>query len=292
MIQAVSENLTRNSCLSVSKEGDFLRVVWSKSVPLKGFEKAESKKDKKEKTESNGRFDESISRTRSTVRQYARCNEWDYFVTITISPDKFDRFDLSGFYKVFSKYIANINQRRDDGEKLLYMFIPEQHDNGAWHFHGLVKGIPKGMLERLEIGMKMSKKQAERVYAGDKIYVSKPIEKRFGYNEFDPIKSHEAVSLYITKYVTKDALKTELPKGYRFVLCSCGLKKAKLLRRFYGATMNALPNGVNYNWVSEDGNTAILTIKPTKDIEDKFLNDLDILFQREENKDVSTVHGM
>lgn len=267
MISAVSESLVRNSCLSVSKEGENLRVVWSKSIPLKGFEKVGA--DEKKETESNdGRFDSSISRTRSVVRQYAFCNEWDYFVTLTISPNMWDRFDLKEFYKSFGKYLSNINQRRKDGQKLLYMLIPEQHKNGAWHFHGLMKNIPP-----------------EKMGVNKNGYTDWPeVSKKYGYCSFSPIRDHEAVSLYITKYITKDALKTELPKGYKFVLASNGLKKAKKLRKFYGVAMNSALSVIGaqeWSWVSEDGNTAIFTFKPTKDIEDKFLSDLDILFIKE-----------
>lgn len=266
MVGRVSESLIRNSCMSISKEGEYLRVVWSKSIPIKGFEKVGEEKDCKEK--SDGRFESSIARTRSTVRQYARCNEWNYFVTLTISPDKWDRFDLKEFYKSFGKYLSNINQRRKDGKKLLYMLIPEQHKNGAWHFHGLMKDIPENVM-----GVNLNG------------YTDWPaLREKYGFCSFSPIRDHEAVSLYITKYITKEALKTELPKGYKFILASNGLKKAKPLRKIYGVAINLCKGIFEFDYVSEDGNTAIYTIKPTKDIEDKFLSDIDILFSKEAQK--------
>lgn len=146
MIGRVSQEIVRSSCLSVSKEGEYYRVVWSKSIPQSGWElcnECVTENKNKNTVENNSRFESSISRTKSLVRQYARCNDWDYFVTLTISPENWDRFDLKEFYKSFGKYLNNKNNRRKDGEKLVYMLIPEQHKNGAWHFHGLMKGIPK-----------------------------------------------------------------------------------------------------------------------------------------------------
>lgn len=267
MINAVGEYCVRDSCLSVSKEGDFLRVVWTRTSLKPGFEKVDKKKNK-EKGNGNARLEESLARTRSIVRQYARCNSWDYFVTLTINPELWDRFDLRTFYKSMSKYFNNLNQRRKDNDKLLYMLIPEQHKDGAWHFHGLMKGIPK-----------------EQVIVNENGYLDWPeLKKRYGFCSLSPIRDHEAVSLYITKYVTKDALKTELPKGYRFIVASTGLKKGKKLRIIYGVALNALKDFIKFDYISKDDDIAILTIKPSKALEDKFLDDLDWLFNNKKER--------
>lgn len=272
MINSVGEYCVRDTCLSVTREGDFLRVTWTRSSFISGYEK--SKKDKEVKYDYEGDFaksSSSLSRTRSIVREYCRCNSWEYFCTFTINPEKFDRFDLSGFYKSFSKYINNLNSRRKDNEKLLYMLVPEQHDNGAWHFHGLMTGIPDDQLQVNENG-----------------YLDWPkLRNKFGFCSLSPVKDHEAVTKYIQKYVTKSMLLTQVPKNYRFVLASTGLKKGIKIRKLYGLALDALKDYIKFDYISKEGDCAILTIKPNKSYEEKFLNDLDIIFQ--ESKEMEEV---
>lgn len=271
MINAVGEYCVRDTCLSVTKEGDFIRVTWTKSAFVSGYEKANKKKDIKFDYEGDfAKSDSSLARTRSIVREYARCNNWEYFCTFTISPDKFDRFDLSGFYKSFSKYINNLNSRRQDNAKLLYMLIPEQHENGSWHFHGLMTGIPDDQLQVNENG-----------------YLDWPkLRNKFGFCSLSPVRDHEAVIKYIQKYITKDFLKTEIQRNYRFVLASTGLKKGIKLRKIYGLALDKLKNYVKFDYISKEGDIAICTIKPSGMYEDKFLADLDELFIAEKQKEV------
>lgn len=253
---SVSENFVRNSCLSVSREGDSIRLVWSLSCKKKGFENVASDLVKKSSSIDSVRLNESICRTRSLVRQYCLCNDWDYFCTFTISPDKWDRFDLKTFYKSFSKYINNINNRRNDDGKLLYLLIPEQHKNGAWHFHGLMTGIPSHFLVINENG-----------------FLDWPLLKtRFGFCSLSPVRDHIAVAYYITKYISKDMFVTPLPSHSRILLCSHGLKRATSLLRLYGFPKNC---GIDWQYSDSDGFFYVYTIKNAdKDAEAKLLSSL------------------
>lgn len=223
----LSEQCIRDTCLTVTREGDVLRVVWSKSLRIKGFEPVEesfTSPDSSLSSAFDDRFYSSISRTRSLVRQYAACNDWDYFCTFTINPALFDSFDLSGFYKSFGQYIQNVNKRRKDSGRLLYMLIPEHHKSGAWHFHGLMVGIPEHFLSINSNG-----------------FLDWPVLRdKFGFCSFSPVRDHKAIALYMTKYITKDIFDLDLKKGARILLCSHGLKKGTLLARVYGVSFKAL----------------------------------------------------
>ena len=50
-----------------------------------------------------------------------------------------DRYDLDEFIRKLGVYIRN--NRRLKGSKIQYLLIPEQHKDGAYHMHGLIKGI-------------------------------------------------------------------------------------------------------------------------------------------------------
>lgn len=49
----------------------------------------------------------------------------------------------------------------------------------------------------------MGKSLAEKVKNGDEVYNWLAYSKRFGFCDLEPIRNHEAVSKYITKYISK-----------------------------------------------------------------------------------------
>lgn len=40
------------------------------------------------------KLENSLSRSRNKVFEYAYCNDWEYFVTMTLDKTKYDRYDL------------------------------------------------------------------------------------------------------------------------------------------------------------------------------------------------------
>ena len=90
-----------------------------------------------------GKFSQAYSRARSVVFQLALCNDWDYFITCTIDGAKYDRYDLKKFYTDFSQWIRDF--RKKYSCRIEYFFVPELHENGAWHLHGMIRGIPDSM---------------------------------------------------------------------------------------------------------------------------------------------------
>lgn len=85
----------------------------------------------------------SISRSRRKIREYALCNDFEYFVTITINSEKADRFSLTQCQDLLKKKLYYFKSRN---ENFKYILITEKHLNGAFHFHGLMKGINEGDL--------------------------------------------------------------------------------------------------------------------------------------------------
>lgn len=75
---------------------------------------------------------------------------------------------------------------------------------GAFHFHGLVKGITD-------------------FYANSNGYYSHQLFDTIGFNSFSAIRDYNKCCNYITKYISKDCIKNE--KGTVYI-SSRGLKKA------------------------------------------------------------------
>lgn len=155
---------------------------------------------------------QSISRTKKTIHDYALCNEFNYFVTLTFDRKKYNAKDLKELKKKVGQWLNNYMKRKNPNLK--YLIIPELHkDKEHFHFHGLISGI-KDIKE-----FKLSKKGVMR-------YNWTGWQKKFGFTSLEKVRDTTAVSRYITKYITKDLI-NEFNKQ-RF-LVSKGLKKPETI---------------------------------------------------------------
>lgn len=160
------------------------------------------------------RFENSIVRSKNTVIQLVANNQWDYFVTLTISPDSdADRYNLSDAKSKILKFLNNYKVRKSPDLK--YLLIPEFHQNGAVHFHGVFKGIRREDLKINKNGY----------------FDFVPYCERFGFCSLGEISDLRKCACYITKYLNKDMfLNREMENGVHLYFASKGLKKDKLIR--------------------------------------------------------------
>lgn len=75
------------------------------------------------------------------IFELALCNDWEWFVTLTLNPEYHDRKDLKSYKKKLLTWIKNYNRTQKTNIK--YLLIPENHQDGSWHMHGLMMGIPE-----------------------------------------------------------------------------------------------------------------------------------------------------
>lgn len=181
--------------------------------------------DKKNKIEKD-KLEHSISRSKTIINEYALCNQWQYFVTITINKEKMDRYDVQAYRKKLSSFINHYN--RDNNCKLKYLLIPELHSDGAIHMHGLFSDVPEFDLELFTLEHNIPKKLKKLILAGRVFYNWLPYAEKFGWVTFEKIQSNVAISFYILKYVTKKPAIEELGKHLYF--CSHGLSKAQKIK--------------------------------------------------------------
>lgn len=76
-------------------------------------------------------LDASRRRARRKVFDYAICNRFDYFITLTLAPDKINRRDYRAVIKKLNTFLSNRVQRFG----LSYLGVPEYHRDGSLHFH-------------------------------------------------------------------------------------------------------------------------------------------------------------
>jgi len=165
-------------------------------------------------TKNDEKLECNLSRTKAKVFEYAYCNLWDYFITLTISSQKFDRTDLKGYYKKFNQWLRNYNKKY--GLNIKYLFIPELHEDGmSWHMHGFIMGLPESHLSYNSNG-----------YLDWLAYSAK-----FGYVSIDKIRDRQRIASYITKYISKNLSDCITELNAKVYYNSQGLKTAVEIKR-------------------------------------------------------------
>lgn len=176
-----------------------------------------------------GKLSQSLSRARSVIKQVAICNDWDWFFTCTLSPDKHDRYSLSAFQVDFPQWIRDY--RKKYGCDLKYLVVPERHQDGAWHIHGFLSGVPSGHIGKFISGI-------HPVSLVEGAYYNWPLcSSKFGYCSLAPIRDPIAAGHYVTKYITEDMGDTALGLGCHLYYCSIGLRRALSCGYVYGRRM-------------------------------------------------------
>lgn len=74
----------------------------------------------------------SMRRARGKLRRLALANDFRWFVTLTLDPQKVDSFDGAAVVKKLNAWCSNMVQRKG----LRYILVPERHVSGRIHFHG------------------------------------------------------------------------------------------------------------------------------------------------------------
>lgn len=177
----------------------------------------------------DGKLRESIVRARSKVFELAMCNDWEWFFTGTLDGKRYNRYDLDVYHKDFTRFIKNLNNHRDD--KIKFLIVPETHQDGAWHFHGFLMGLQPHDLRQFRLGDKMGNHIAEKVLHGEVVCDWPDYSERFGFCDLEPIRSKEAVSKYVTKYISKTLGEDIKEAGAHLYYRSRGLAGAQELGR-------------------------------------------------------------
>lgn len=227
--EPIFNNNLYNYNVAVLKEynGSY-KLQFHKVIRNAGFEKKNSIYTEKN-TVNNEKLDCNISRAKGRIFELALCNPWEYFITVTLDPKKYNRNDLEKFRKDFSQYIRNTGKKYNC--KIHYLLIPEEHNCGGWHMHGFLMGLPTVELREFSINEKLPTYIRDKLKDGQKICEWTGYRKKFGFNDVEPIRSRRGVSAYVTKYITKDLTRTVKDAGAHLYYCSKGLQRAIIVSK-------------------------------------------------------------
>lgn len=159
--------------------------------------------------------EENCARAIQMVYDLARGTKWDWFITLTFSPEEVDRFDYDACAALVLKFTRSLRYYG-----CLYIIIPEPHKKGSWHFHGLVKG-------ELPVIPAINSKTGKFVFDNKGRLVYNLTNFDVGFTSAEMLDSSDKTVSYITKYLTKEKM-AKIPKGRKRYWASRGLPKPEV----------------------------------------------------------------
>ncbi|TAL14827.1 hypothetical protein EPN95_01210 [Patescibacteria group bacterium] len=141
----------------------------------------------------------SIRRTRRTLHDLVRCNNFDLFVTFTFDPKKVNRYDMGATFVKMQSWLWRQHQKNHDFK---YLIVPEKHKDGAIHFHALMADYP------------FSLKKTNVIQDSRRVFNITAF--RFGFTNatYLPDDDKDKVGNYIAKYITKDMITLHNKRRY------------------------------------------------------------------------------
>ena len=190
----------------------------------------ELNKKREKGTANEKKLDNNICRTRTTIYDIVASNVWEYFVTLTIDGTKYNREDLHTYEKDLQKMITNYNSYHKT--QIRFLFIPEFHSDGkSYHLHGVMSGLPENCLVPFTTDMYLPERLLDKLKSGKMVYCWKQYQERFGHCLIEPVENPDAVSAYMTKYITEDLASTVQELNAHAYFCSRGLNRSKIVHK-------------------------------------------------------------
>lgn len=137
-------------------------------------------------------------RSKDNFYGYAQANDWEYFVTLTFSPEVVDRSDDAAVIHLWSEFQRWCKRKSPDCKMLM---IPERHEKGEIHFHGLMSDIA------LTLTPATNAKTGEPLYSrtGFPLFNIKDWTNGFSTLAIIPKEdNYRRVVNYMEKYISKD----------------------------------------------------------------------------------------
>lgn len=209
-------------------ESKKIKLVTMKYLRTSGIECKDNRSQRC--TVNDSKLEENVRRAKNKIFEYAFCNPWDWFFTGTIDGSKYDRTDLKRYKSDLTQWFRNFGKQH--GITIKFLLVPELHSDGvSWHVHGFLFGLPVAFLRKFRIGDRMGKVIAKKVMDGEDVYDWPAYSSKFGFCDLEPIRNHEAVSKYVTKYINKGLASSVTELNAQLYMCSRGLSVAEEIKK-------------------------------------------------------------
>lgn len=177
---------------------DTYRVITSSG----GFPWGDPAKHKRAiQSDERQRFEASLQRTSSTIHALATLNHWDFWVTLTFDQSLVGgmamRWEFSTVQAVLSwLHMYNVHHNLS----IKYLFVPDLHEDGAFHLHGLLSGVPDSSILWWSLDTAPTARIRARIKSGVPCGSWLPYSARFGFSRIEPLKSSGAAGHYLSSH--------------------------------------------------------------------------------------------
>lgn len=139
-------------------------------------------------------------------------SNWEYFITLTFDDKEVGEYSHEKAISLLSKWIDN---QKHQNRQMTYLLVPEFHESGRLHFHGLISNVPKWKFTAARYPKdykiknfrgKLIKKNGLQIYNLDNY--------KLGFTTISKVQDQEKVSNYISKYATKELITLKSKKRY------------------------------------------------------------------------------
>ena len=184
------------------------QVKYHNYISTKGNAKKESSGVLTEEERKRKRYNNLYNAKQNVIDlayHNALIKEWEWFITLTFDPGEINPKDYDQVSEKLSMFLDNLKHQNKD---MRYIILPELHKSGAVHYHGIFANVPN-----LKIQEARNPKNNRLIYQnGTKIY--NITNYKYGFTTASKIKNQEAVSVYVSKYMTKDLIDINYKKRY------------------------------------------------------------------------------
>ena len=228
-------------------------------------DKSDSKAGSRKKNKDEQSLDRSRRRASARLRDYALCTPFKYFVTLTFSAEKVNRYDLQGILSKIRSWLDNRVRRNG----LAYILVPELHKDGAVHFHGFFTDSDIGFVDSGTIDMDgwkhpkrpRSERERERWLANGGRVVYNISDWSYGFTTAIELYGEKAAAVgYCVKYVGKQ--KEKLGGRWYYSGGSLSLPTVVYYDYDYYDVVSAYPD--SYTFEVEGANVAFVIRRGTR----------------------------
>lgn len=212
-----TKTIEYNNSLLVKRYAHNIKSGYKLSAADKDSRRRKSDKDSRTPQQIEHCLQSSVNRTKNTVYALALANNWEWFYTFTFDPAKVDSYNYDAVTKALKTWLDDT--RRMYAPNMRYIIVPELHESGRYHFHGLFADVDK-------IPVVLGAGQSD-------IYNLPTYD--YGYTTASKIKDSDSTCSYCLKYITKE-------------LCATTQNK----KRYWRSRNLSKPRETTYNLSNED----------------------------------------
>lgn len=191
-------------------------------------------------------------------------NDWKYFITLTFDTKNKDYFP-NGYNHLQAIELLKkwINNQKHKNKNMRYIIVSEFHKkSGNLHFHGLFNKVNWNLSESIN-----PHNNKPIIKNGCKIY--NLLDYKLGFTTISEIKNSKKVSIYLSKYITKDLISLNNKKVFWY---SRNLYKPLINFKYLNSDLKSYlkANDILFykDYIKESSNIEIAEIKRKENIYD------------------------